>query len=305
MHFFGPDNSFMFEGMPGGGHDAFMKACDPDKAFLGVQIRNREENEGNKGVYVTGTIENTAASELGLQDGDIIYAINDQAVNTTDELREVLSGQKAGDEVKVEYLRNGKKEKGSATLKKCDPAQCMPGMTRFHDHLMKSLEDMDWEQFGNDMKEHFDSEEWQEHMEQLQERLGEMDFEFDMDDHHAGDRRVIAIMIRVDDISASDKDMLQNNNPGLQLNNGLNVDNLKFSPNPSNGQFELNFELSESTPVHIRIFDPSGQEVYTERIEDFAGRYNNSIDISGNADGTYFLVVEQGGKTFSRKIVVQ
>jgi hypothetical protein len=294
MHMFGPMDREMM-GMPGLEHGAFARICDPDRGFLGVHIRNLEE--GEDGVLVTSVIENTTASEMGLQEGDIIYEVNDKVVTNTEELREAIGSSKAGEEMKIEYLRDGIKEKGSATLKKCDPSQCIPG--DIHGQIMRSLEGIDWEEF----RDKFNEEEFQEHMRELEQHLGDIDFDVDLPG--SADHRVIAIMIRVDAISAEDKELLQKNNPGLDLNSELDVDDLRFSPNPSNGQFSLDFVLSEAAPVHIRIFDPSGREVYSQRVDDFKGSYSNTIDISGNSDGTYFLVVEQGGKTFSRKVVIQ
>ncbi len=74
-------------------------------------------------------------------------------------------------------------------------------------------------------------------------------------------------------------------------------------PNPNNGKFNLNFELPEKVTTHVRIIDIKGNVVYNEIINNFDGKYNKSIDISYNAKGIYFIVIEQGNKTISKKIV--
>lgn len=298
MPFMGPMHGMM---MPGG-PDMMMKMCDPDRGFLGVHIRDLEEGESGHGAVITDVVDSSAAFNMGLKEGDILVEINDQPVNNVAELQEVIGNTKGGEEVKVEYVRDGKKSVARGTLGKCDISRCMPDMSKVHEQIMKSIEGMDWKE----LHQQFDSEGFEEHMRQLEDKLKDMRFEFDMDeDGSPGDFRMIAVMIRVDDITDEDKELLQKNNPGLELNNSLDVSRLSFSPNPSNGQFELSFELSDKSPVTVRIFDPNGREVYNQRIEDFDGTYSNNIDITGNADGTYFLIVEQNGKTFSRKVIVQ
>ena len=275
---------------------------DPDKGFLGVHIRNREEGDGDKGVIVTSVVDNSAAAELGLKEGDIIFEVNDVAVNTTEELRSVVGLSKAGDQVKVEYMRDGKKTKGTAELKKRERTSWSYNMDEAHAEVMQSLEGIKWDE----SKQCFDREKFEQHFQDLEERLGNRTFDFHMD-ALPGSRhdRIISIMIRVDGISEADQQMLKQSNPGLELNSNLDVDHLKFSPNPSGGQFDLSFELGSTDPVQVRIFDPSGREVFTQRVDDFKGSYENRIDITGNPDGVYFLVVEQGSKSFSRKVVIQ
>ncbi|NQX96763.1 MAG: T9SS type A sorting domain-containing protein [Flavobacteriales bacterium] len=85
----------------------------------------------------------------------------------------------------------------------------------------------------------------------------------------------------------------------------LSIKKLKFSPNPNNGKFELNFKLDDEKPVHIKIVDIQGKEVYNEMVNDFNGKYSNNIDISGNGDGIYILQVVQGDKASTSKIVIK
>lgn len=85
----------------------------------------------------------------------------------------------------------------------------------------------------------------------------------------------------------------------------LNVENLRFGPNPSSGQFGLSFNMKESSPVQIRIYDIQGKEVFNENVKQFNGAYNNNIDISENGKGTYVLQIMQGNKTKTRKVVVK
>ena len=69
------------------------------------------------GVYITSVQQNSAASEAGLQEGDIIQQIDDVVVNSSIELSERIARHHPGDQVDLSYLRNGKVLSGKATLK--------------------------------------------------------------------------------------------------------------------------------------------------------------------------------------------
>jgi len=69
------------------------------------------------GVYITSVQQNSAASEAGLQEGDIIQQIDDVVVNSSVELSERIARHHPGDQVDLSYLRNGKVLSGKATLK--------------------------------------------------------------------------------------------------------------------------------------------------------------------------------------------
>ncbi|MDG1477330.1 MAG: T9SS type A sorting domain-containing protein [Vicingaceae bacterium] len=85
----------------------------------------------------------------------------------------------------------------------------------------------------------------------------------------------------------------------------LIVDRLKFSPNPNDGKFDLNFKLKDQKPVQVKIVDMQGKEVYSEMVKDFDGKYANKIDISENGEGIYILQIVQGKKASTSKIVIK
>ncbi len=59
-----------------------------------------------EGVKIKGTIENSGAAEAGLEKGDLITAINGEAVRTTEAIKTSLEGKQTGDIVRVTYIRN-------------------------------------------------------------------------------------------------------------------------------------------------------------------------------------------------------
>ena len=87
------------------------------RAVLGVQIADindelaKEKNlKTLKGAYI-------AAADASLKEGDIITGINGQTVNSVAELQEQVSRYRPGNDIKVNYIRDGKNESVIVTLK--------------------------------------------------------------------------------------------------------------------------------------------------------------------------------------------
>lgn len=74
----------------------------------------------NKGVFVAYIYENGAAAKAGLKRGDFIVAINGTQVNTSPELLEQVAMHKPGDNVSIDYTRNGKLVRTTVELKNID-----------------------------------------------------------------------------------------------------------------------------------------------------------------------------------------
>jgi hypothetical protein len=88
-------------------------------------------------------------------------------------------------------------------------------------------------------------------------------------------------------------------------NNTLKVEKMSFYPNPTSGKFKLDFALESEKDVKIKILDAAGKEIYSEELKDFSGNYSKEIDISGNKKGVYFIIINQGDKYKSKKIVLE
>jgi Do/DeqQ family serine protease len=104
--------------------DDLMKFGSVQRGLLGVQIQdvNNElaEKEGLKevkGVFVAKVNENSAAEAAGMKDGDVIISIDNEAVNTSNELQEKVGKKSPGDKVLVGILRKGKNIELTATLR--------------------------------------------------------------------------------------------------------------------------------------------------------------------------------------------
>ncbi len=85
-----------------------------NSAFLGV-ASDKAEKGGAEIVEVT---ENSAADKAGLKENDIIKKIDDEAINTPEDLTRIVRKHKPEDKIEITYDRKGKTEKTTATLGK-------------------------------------------------------------------------------------------------------------------------------------------------------------------------------------------
>lgn len=70
-----------------------------------------------EGVVVVDVTSNTSASEAGLQSGDVITSFNGQPITTGLELRQALYKTRVGDEVDVEFYREGQLQTQTMTMR--------------------------------------------------------------------------------------------------------------------------------------------------------------------------------------------
>lgn len=113
------DDEMAFDFGPGGHSfnlnedimDQWQDGKEETRPFLGVTTEKTDE-----GAKVTEVIEGSAAEKAGLKEGDIITSVGNDKVTNGDELAKIISGKKPKDEIKVYYLRKGKKSNTKATL---------------------------------------------------------------------------------------------------------------------------------------------------------------------------------------------
>jgi serine protease Do len=82
------------------------------RAFLGVGT-----DEVEKGLKITEVQKESAAAAAGLKEGDIITKVDGKEMKESEQLVEAIRAHKPGDEVAIDYLRDGKKNSTKATLK--------------------------------------------------------------------------------------------------------------------------------------------------------------------------------------------
>ena len=103
-----------------------MKFGTVQRAYLGISYPPDDLPEEKKkelgvkdgaGVFINGVADDGAAKQGGIQKGDFITKINGSEVNSGPELQEQVARYKPGDKVTVSYVRNGKENTVTLTLK--------------------------------------------------------------------------------------------------------------------------------------------------------------------------------------------
>ncbi|HXH18213.1 MAG TPA: PDZ domain-containing protein [Chitinophagales bacterium] len=261
-----------------------------DRPFLGVVP---DESEDENGVRIGEVIEKSTAQEIGLKKGDVIAAINGKPVKNFDELREVIGSMKPGDEVKVNFVREGQAAEATGILKSRAAREYsyykwdgkMPHCERWHDFnpMRDDEEEMSKEELTRKL------EQLEQEIQKLKEQLKELAHPEGKQNNPEEKTNETKLTITIEDVPK----------------NNLAVNNLFFSPNPNSGKFHLSFELPEKGKTTVKIFDVSNKEIYTEPLGKFSGKYDKQIDISENARGIYFLQIVQDNKVLNKKIIIQ
>lgn len=83
------------------------------RGFLGVQLDSASNADG---AAVAGVQAGSPAAKAGLQAGDVITALDDNAIGSTDDLTSALTEHQGGDQITVAWERNGTQHHASITL---------------------------------------------------------------------------------------------------------------------------------------------------------------------------------------------
>lgn len=287
--------------------DSCMKLAQPfnwsgeglshcETAFLGVTPATIPAESG---VAVGSIVPGSCAELMGLEANDVILSFGGKPVNSFDELAGIVSSRKPGEEVEVIALRSGREKVMQGTLGS-RPSSSRDDFRIFHD--FKGMDDDG--QWLYDYE--FDMD-----MDDLRKELDSLGVSLDFNKggvfeapSSPGTRNRISLSIEIMDITADDLNRVnQNASPRLENKNDFIPDKITFFPNPGEGLLQLQFATQEKGDMRVLLFNSRGGLVYQENIQDFSGEYSRQIDFSEQANGTYFLQVSVGNKSFSRKLI--
>ena len=249
------------------------KCEDP---FMG--IIELEKESGQKGVKVK-PVSNSTAMDIGLESGDIITYVNGYQMYDWTDIGIAINMLAPGDKIEVDYIRDGKKMKGSGNIlsyaktKKCKDCDCGESRNRIViDNSNFSI------QYPKNLKrERYDT-----------------DSRKDVDD----------VIVSMEDVSDSEMRNMVSKGVDMEVSNDLRVENLELSSNSDIGMFELQFDLDTEGETMVNVYNPAGRSIYEYDLGKFSGDFSDHIDISQNGAGTYFLKISQNRKSFVRKIVL-
>lgn len=124
------------------------------RAYLGVSIVDIDNKLASdiglskiEGVYVAGLNDDGAATEAGLEKGDIITMVNDKPINNVSELQEQVSMYRPGDKINISVKRNDKLKPFNITLRN------KHGNTKIETTANVSVLGAKFEEISNDEKQ--------------------------------------------------------------------------------------------------------------------------------------------------------
>lgn len=100
----------------------FEETGEFDRPFLGVEYQIISEksallNEVPQGAYIRGVVSGSSADQAGLKEGDIITRLDGQRITEDGKsIAEIINQKKVGEQIEIEYWRNGQTIKKSVKL---------------------------------------------------------------------------------------------------------------------------------------------------------------------------------------------
>ena len=95
-----------------------IKGSDVNAYVDNEKEKGKEVDLGTmEGIYIAEVVEDGAAAEAGLKEGDVITHIDGQKIKSFGELKNVIAQKRPGDKININYLRNKKQQKATLTLR--------------------------------------------------------------------------------------------------------------------------------------------------------------------------------------------
>lgn len=245
------------------------KRSECEDPFLGV---SQTSDDAQDGVRVN-IVDNSTAASIGIPKGAAITRINQHPILDWTDMGTAIDMLKVGETINVEYLQNGQRKTANGPIKSyCE--------TKTNTN---NIFDRDW------------------------------DFDFDRDDRNASpnarentNRNISGLQATVAPVSGEEAAALRTEHKlNFSGSNDLRAERLNVTPQSQTGLFRLRFDLAQRGETSVRIYNNAGRQIYEYELGSFSGEFSDDIDIAQNGPGNYFLLIEQSGKTYTRKIVVR
>lgn len=161
-----------------------------DGAYLGVSLIDLSEGladyfgADHGGALVSEVSEDSPAEAAGIKAGDVIVAINDEEVEDSDDVVEIIDDLEEGDNIKVAVLRDHKSmafeaeldEATNSSIRRQYRAFTVPDIPKMNIRV-PHIKGMHLGNFDDDM---FDSEEFERAMQEMKEELRELKIQYEV-----------------------------------------------------------------------------------------------------------------------------
>ncbi|MFK7772053.1 MAG: PDZ domain-containing protein [Saprospiraceae bacterium] len=245
--------------------------------FLGIEQNHTRIPEEVVGVSVN-IEKNSTAEKIGMEDDDIILAINDFKMVDWHDVGSAIDMMDVGEEIKVKYLRDNKVTVTNG------PIQSLAASKSGYNHGSYNYSysyNNGHQNSNNNQKE-------------SQEEVVEVE-EIEMED----------MEVMMEDLQVAEAEQIKEE-VGVEMPvvQNLSIERLNVFPNPSQGEFNLKFFLPNNAPTSIRIFNSSGQLIYSNDLGNFEGDFMERFDLTDSPAGTYYLMIQQNDLSITKKVVI-
>ncbi len=308
-----------------------------DRPLIGIY----PGGSSDQGLRVNSIVDGGGAQAAGLKSGDVITDINGNAVSGLGDLRVELSKYNAGDQVRVNYVREGQNYSTLVTLKKRttgangrELCSVFIGVSLGGDGpdgkgiritgtiggFPASKEDIQ----RGDVILAFDGVEVNSVSElQTQRDKHDLGETFNMTLLRDGQIRTITSKfnsceeetqeepqdepVEVEEAPEAEEfteeEIESPAVPEIDLDNELMLDRYQAFPNPTFGRVRIQFE-GEAVPTNLQISDMTGKVVYRQQMNRFDGYYDKELNLDNATPGTLIVTIRQGDKVTAKKIVL-
>ena len=87
-------------------------------------------------------------------------------------------------------------------------------------------------------------------------------------------------------------------------NSEFELSEISVYPNPTNGQFRLAFD-TDAQPLSVRVTSADGKDLFRDERPSFDGIYDETIDLSDQPAGMYFVEIRQRDRAVTKQIIIQ
>jgi hypothetical protein len=236
-----------------------------DDPFLGIGSSHNNMPNDLDYGVPVNVIHNSTAESIGMEDGDIILTVDGHKMYNWTDLSAAIDNRGVGDPIEVTYWQEGQAITRSRPIK-----------SRAATHNDHSRPD------GPVVIQ----------AENPQAPVSEaLIAPLTPDD----------VRVRTEEPEIPQEELISASAPATELR----FEELTVFPNPSDGLFNIRFNLPERGNTIVRVFDSRGAEVYRNSLGKFSGTFSDRIDIANNVKGIYFLTIQQEERRISRKLVLQ
>lgn len=242
-----------------------QKQSNEEDPFLGISQSHDKQPKGVNGVIVN-VSDNTTAEYMGLEDGDVITAINNYPTLDWHDLGAAIDLNKVGEPISIQLVRAGEEMTKTAPI---------ASLADYHDSEYP---------YGV---------------------IEEQPAIAVIEDVQSTESDIEDVIIEMEDMPKEEaEEMKEELGIDMPLVQNLEIESLNIFPNPTEGMFNIRFMLPNTGATAIRVFNSNGQMIYANDLGNFSGDFNGRIDLTNNPAGTYFLMVQQKGYSISKKVVV-